>query len=198
MRVGRSRGGYDTWARCRTSPRYESSGELCVSSSFCGPAWPDAGEAPLNDRTDGKRPGDVEDVLEHVRRVLPTPALPVESISVGPLGPSGAGGDYLRRRRVERDRIDDAYRRAAAVADRVEAGLALLAVDHRHRPQPAQPSGEAGDNVLNASYLVERERVGEFALLISQLGAHETGVRVEVTGTWAPYSFVDATQGGGP
>jgi hypothetical protein len=52
--------------------------------------------------------------------------------------------------------------------------------------------------VLNAAYLVERERVGEFAGLADRLAADETGIRVEVTGPWAPYSFVDAGPGGSP
>jgi hypothetical protein len=122
---------------------------------------------------------------------------------VAPAGPPSAsatpGRDYLRQRRAERNQRDHTRHAAAGAADRVEAALAALAVDRRrHRPQPAPLSGVPEDNVLNAAYLVERDRVSEFALLASRLAAHETAVRVDVTGPWAPYSFVDATGDGAP
>jgi Gas vesicle synthesis protein GvpL/GvpF len=103
---------------------------------------------------------------------------------------SSPGRDYLRRRRVQHRARDDTWRRAAAAAARVDATLAGLAVDSRHRPpQSPRLSGARGENVLNATYLVDAERAEEFAARASHLESEAPGARVEVTGPWAPYSF---------
>jgi Gas vesicle synthesis protein GvpL/GvpF len=85
---------------------------------------------------------------------------------------------------------DDAWQRAAATAERVDATLAGLAVDSRQRPpQRPQLSGARGENVLNAAYLVDAARTGEFAALARRLDAEAAGTRIELTGPWAPDSF---------
>lgn len=43
-------------------------------------------------------------------------------------------------------------------------------------------------NVLNAAYLVAREQAEGFVALVDRATGEE-GVRVELTGPWAPYSF---------
>jgi len=106
-----------------------------------------------------------------------------------PASPS-PGKDYLRRRREQHRQRDDAWRQAAAVAERVETTLAELAVDTRHhRPQDPRLSGARGENVLNAAYLVDAERAEELATAAKGLDRQAPGARVEVTGPWAPYSF---------
>lgn len=53
--------------------------------------------------------------------------------------------------------------------------------------------------MLNAAYPVPRERSAELVALAERHGSRVAGVRVEVTGPWAPYSFagaVDADGGG--
>ena len=98
--------------------------------------------------------------------------------------------DYLRRRRAQHRARDDAWQRAAAAAARVDATLAELAVDSRHRPpQSPRLSGARGENVLNATYLVDAERAEEFAARARHLDAEAPDARVELTGPWAPYSF---------
>jgi hypothetical protein len=85
---------------------------------------------------------------------------------------------------------DDAWQRAAAATARVDATLAELAVDSRHRPpQSPRLSGARGENVLNATYLVDAERAEEFAARARHVDAEAPGARVELTGPWAPYSF---------
>jgi len=92
----------------------------------------------------------------------------------------------------EPGRHEDVWRRAAFVSGRVEAELAHLAVDQRrHRPQAPQLSGRPGENVFNAAYLVDRAEAGAFAARARELGLGRTGVRVEVSGPWAPYSFAE-------
>jgi hypothetical protein len=103
---------------------------------------------------------------------------------------SSPGRDYLRRRRAQHRARDDAWQRAAAAAQRVDATLAGLALDSRQRPpQRPQLSGAPGENVLNAAYLVDAGRTEEFAALARRLDAEAPGTRIELTGPWAPYSF---------
>jgi hypothetical protein len=103
---------------------------------------------------------------------------------------SSPGRDYLRRRRAQHRARDDAWQRAAAAAERVDATLAGLAVDSRQRPpQRPQLSGARGENVLNAAYLVDAGRTEEFDALARGLDAEAPGTRIELTGPWAPYSF---------
>jgi Gas vesicle synthesis protein GvpL/GvpF len=103
---------------------------------------------------------------------------------------SSPGRDYLRRRRAEHRARDHAWQRAAAIAERVDATLAGLAVDSRRRPpQRPQLSGAPGENVLNAAYLIDVGRTEEFTVLARRLDAEAPDTRVELTGPWAPYSF---------
>jgi Gas vesicle synthesis protein GvpL/GvpF len=103
---------------------------------------------------------------------------------------SSPGRDYLKRRRAQHRASDDAWQRAAAIAERVDATLAGLAVDSRQRPpQRRQLSGARGENVLNAAYLVDTGRSEEFAAVARCLDAGAPGTRIELTGPWAPYSF---------
>ena len=45
--------------------------------------------------------------------------------------------------------------------------------------------------MLNAAYLVDVELVDTFTAKVRDLDGALLGARVEVTGPWAPYSFVD-------
>jgi hypothetical protein len=101
---------------------------------------------------------------------------------------AGPGRDYLRRRRQEVSRRDEARRHATASADRLDAALARVAIDRRqHPPQdPGLAGGTGGPNVFNAAYLVDAARVAEFAALAQRIGAD---ARVAVTGPWPAYSF---------
>jgi hypothetical protein len=103
-------------------------------------------------------------------------------------GSGTSGRDYLRRRlRARRSREGD-WQRADALCRRLHDELSRYAeAGTVHRPQDARLSGAPGVNVLNAAYLVDRTRSEEFVELVT--AASEPGVRVELTGPWAPYSF---------
>ena len=117
----------------------------------------------------------------------PTPASPEVSVAASP------GKEFLRRRRDQLRSREVAWSRAMDAARLVDAALAELAVDRRHhRPQPVQLSGVAGQNVLNAAYLVQTRLLGEFAARARALDARTADVRIEVTGPWAAYSFMVA------
>jgi hypothetical protein len=107
------------------------------------------------------------------------------------------GRAYLRRRGAQRQSRDDAYRAAGEAAERVRAVAGGHAVDRvRHRPQQGELARGPGENVVNDAYLVPRDRAERFRAAV--LGAAEglPGVRVEVTGPWAPYSFAAPGEGG--
>lgn len=113
-------------------------------------------------------------------------------------GAERPGAAYLKRRRAGlRDR-EEAWRRAAARAEHVDAVLSGLAVATRHhRPQDPQLSGRAEWMVLNGAYLVDDDQGAEFAAAVERLRVPE--LDVELTGPWAPYSFTiaDPAQEGG-
>ncbi|MEU0372852.1 GvpL/GvpF family gas vesicle protein [Streptomyces sp. NPDC006283] len=103
-----------------------------------------------------------------------------------------SGRDYLRRRLRSRQAREKSWARADASAQRLHAELARCAEAQRlHRPQSGQLAQGPGVNVLNAAFLVRREESAAFVGLFEQLAPQETGLRAELTGPWAPYSFAD-------
>lgn len=115
--------------------------------------------------------------------------------------PSGDGGAYLRRRRGERSAREAAGRLAAETAQQIHARLQDWAIDARTRPpQNRDLSGHEGEMVLNAAYLVERERTDELRQLVTELEEHhrQLGARIELTGPWPPYNFVAADEKAAP
>jgi hypothetical protein len=107
------------------------------------------------------------------------------------------GTEYLRRRKASLRTRDDAWRDAAARAERIHAALGDVAVaSTRHRPQDPQLSGRDDVMLLNGAYLVGEDRREEFTATLDAL--REPGVEIELTGPWAPYSFSALESGGGP
>ncbi|KUL54472.1 gas vesicle synthesis protein [Streptomyces sp. NRRL F-4489] len=115
----------------------------------------------------------------------PEPSDPPRSLS--------PGRAYLRQRREQRRRHQDAYRAAGAVAagirDRV-AGIVRARV--AHRLQQGELAAATGENIANDAYLVPVRNVAEFRQAVAGAAEGLPGVRVEVTGPWAPYSFATA------
>ena len=104
--------------------------------------------------------------------------------------PAASGRDYLRRRRAERTARDDTWRRAERFAQDLHDELAQHAAHTRlHPPQNPELSRASGLNVLNAAYLVERSAAEEFVERVDATKDREPGLRVELTGPWAGYSF---------
>ncbi|WP_432126043.1 GvpL/GvpF family gas vesicle protein [Streptomyces sp. bgisy082] len=119
--------------------------------------------------------------------ISPTgPSEPREDTAEASLGPGKA---YLRSRRAQHSAQEVRYRHAQEAADRVEA-LASRFSTHRVR-HPAQRGALTGpeENVLNDAYLVPHDRAEEFRTALTTAVEGLDGVRVEVTGPWAPYSF---------
>jgi hypothetical protein len=114
------------------------------------------------------------------------------------------GRAYLRTRKAQQSVRDDVYRAAEKAAERVEqAGRAYGADRARHRVQQGELADATGENVVNDAYLVDRDRAEAFRDEVSRAAEGLPGVRIEVTGPWAPYSFAmppatpgEASEGG--
>ncbi|MYR02904.1 GvpL/GvpF family gas vesicle protein [Streptomyces sp. SID6139] len=101
-----------------------------------------------------------------------------------------SGRDYLRRRRADTRAHEADLQAAEAFADALHQRLGAHAEASRlHPPQNASLSGALGRNVLNAAYLVPRNHSEEFVELVDRTKDEAGGLRVELTGPWAAYSF---------
>ncbi|WP_328321500.1 GvpL/GvpF family gas vesicle protein [Streptomyces sp. NBC_00388] len=117
-----------------------------------------------------------------------------------PAAAESPGRAYLQQRRARKRSHEDAYRAAGALAAEVSgrvSGIARARVVHR--PQQGELARAAGENVANEAYLVPAARADEFRQSLKGLADDAGGVRIEITGPWAPYSFAtppDAREGG--
>ncbi|MFF9909177.1 GvpL/GvpF family gas vesicle protein [Streptomyces sp. NPDC013457] len=111
---------------------------------------------------------------------------PADSPDASSLSPGKA---YLRSRRAQHRARENRYEPAERAAARVEE-LASRFSTHRVR-HPAQRGALAGpeENVLNDAYLVPADQADEFRSTLAGAVEDIDGVRMEVTGPWAPYSF---------
>ena len=119
-------------------------------------------------------------ILREVRtpRSAPSPAKP------------GSGRDYLRQRRGQRRAHEEKWEHAEEFSRRLHETLSGYAEDARiHAPQNAALSRASGRNVLNAAYLVPRAESEAFVELVDRTKDDAPGLRVELTGPWAAYSF---------
>ncbi|MGW0994268.1 GvpL/GvpF family gas vesicle protein [Streptomyces sp. NPDC002523] len=112
------------------------------------------------------------------------------SVAAGAADGLSPGRAYLRARRSQRHSRDESYRAARQAAERVEAiGRAMAAGHARHRVQQGELAAGAGENVVNDAYLLSREAAADFRTRVLDAVQDLPGVRIDVTGPWAPYSF---------
>ncbi|MBA4861915.1 GvpL/GvpF family gas vesicle protein [Streptomyces sp. PSKA54] len=113
-----------------------------------------------------------------------------QSPAAEPKAKPATGRDYLRRKRAEHERQETTWERAENFARRLHEHLSRHAQATRlHPPQNPVLSRAPGRNVLNAAYLVDRSHSEEFVELVDRTKDEEPGLRVELTGPWAAYSF---------
>ncbi|GAA3134544.1 GvpL/GvpF family gas vesicle protein [Streptomyces rectiviolaceus] len=111
---------------------------------------------------------------------------------------AASGRDYLRQRRQRSRAHEEMWESAEKFARRLHDMLCGQAEDARlHAPQNSALSRESGRNVLNAAYLVPRSDSEAFAELVERAKGEEPGLRVELTGPWAAYSFAGLETDGG-
>ncbi|MET7640920.1 GvpL/GvpF family gas vesicle protein [Streptomyces sp. NPDC005438] len=105
-------------------------------------------------------------------------------------GGDNPGRAYLRRRQEQRSHLRQAQHAATLAVDRVAEAAGAHASHHAaHRLQQGELATHEGRNIANDAYLVLGERAEAFLAAVEEAGRGLTGVRVEVTGPWAPYSF---------
>ncbi|MER7561868.1 GvpL/GvpF family gas vesicle protein [Streptomyces sp. NPDC048523] len=106
-----------------------------------------------------------------------------------------SGRDYLRQRRQRVRSHEEMWQQAEAFATRLHETLSRYAEDARlHAPQNPTLSGASGQNILNAAYLVPRGDSEEFVEMVDRTKGEVPGMRVELTGPWAAYSFAGEEQ----
>jgi hypothetical protein len=121
---------------------------------------------------------------------LPPTAPPAPAATGGAGDETNPGRSYLRSRRHQRQAREDAWQLAEEAVRRTEERARGLAVERaRHRPQQGGLAQVPGENVANDAYLVPCRVSGEFRDRMLHAADGLTGVRVQVTGPWAPYSF---------
>ncbi|MFF5367561.1 GvpL/GvpF family gas vesicle protein [Streptomyces sp. NPDC013187] len=114
--------------------------------------------------------------------------------SAGPAQKPASGRDYLRRRRMQTRSHEEMWQKAEAFSTRLHEELSAFAEDSRmHPPQNPALSKATGRNVLNAAYLVPRAHSEEFVELVDRTKGEVPGMRIELTGPWAAYSFAGET-----
>ncbi|EPJ34000.1 hypothetical protein STAFG_8953 [Streptomyces afghaniensis 772] len=128
-------------------------------------------------------------------KIYATPDItpPEPDSGTGPETPTGlgVGRAYLSIRRRRQRRNEEAWRTVAQAAAHLTRTAGTLAVDRvAHTPQRGSLAGPApGTNVGNDAYLVPADRVDAFRAALLAAAEGVPGLRVEVTGPWAPYSF---------
>lgn len=116
--------------------------------------------------------------------------------TAAPVEKPATGRDYLRRRAQQTRSHEHNWQQATEFAGRLHATLSSYAEDSRlHNPQSSELSGASGQNVLNAAYLVPRGESEEFVELVDRTKDEAPGMRVELTGPWAAYSFTGEETG---
>ncbi|WP_043192506.1 GvpL/GvpF family gas vesicle protein [Streptomyces sp. NRRL F-2664] len=111
--------------------------------------------------------------------------------AAAPPAAGSPGKAYLQARKRQHHAREDRYQQAARAAERIAAAAAPHATHAVRHPTQAGPlaRGESGENVLNDAYLVPEDRAEAFRRAVERAGEDLPGVRVDVTGPWAPYSF---------
>ncbi|KUJ66496.1 gas vesicle protein [Streptomyces albus subsp. albus] len=100
------------------------------------------------------------------------------------------GRAYLRRRRHHHQARHDTWRTAEEVVRRIDTEVRDLVSEHaRHRPQQGRLADTSGENVANDAYLVPHDLAEEFRGRVLRAAEGRPGIRVDITGPWAPYSF---------
>lgn len=103
---------------------------------------------------------------------------------------AGKGTAYLLRRRNELKAKENLQRRAVELASDIDRSLLQYAVDGR-RSNPTDPAltGNKAWMISNGTYLVADDDIEEFKSVAQELNTQYSGITLELTGPWPPYSF---------
>jgi hypothetical protein len=111
------------------------------------------------------------------------------------LSASAPGRAFLLKRQREAAVAGAVQQHAGTVVERVRTTLASAAIEDAELPLPAvMPAGN--DMLANLAFLVRESDSDVFAATADRAG-REAQVEVEISGPWAPYSFVRLNLGAG-
>jgi Gas vesicle synthesis protein GvpL/GvpF len=106
---------------------------------------------------------------------------------------AGSGTEWLQRKRDDRA----AAEAAQTATDEHIASIHTQLAEHARaaalaRPHDRRLSGDEREMLLNGAYLVPLDRAEGFRAVVDELGHRHAshGLRLELTGPWAPYHFV--------
>ncbi|MFD3538605.1 GvpL/GvpF family gas vesicle protein [Streptomyces sp. NPDC058662] len=99
------------------------------------------------------------------------------------------GKAYLQRRKAQHNAQEAVYSQAQRAAETVGAIASRYASQHARHPTQRGALTGPGENVVNDAYLVPDPYGEPFRAAVEEAVSAFDGVRVEVTGPWAPYSF---------
>ena len=113
---------------------------------------------------------------------------PAKAVSIE--GPD-AGRRFLERKRAQHQATRTETTAAARKAQAVVRGLARTARAQRQLPIPK--AAASGRLIVDAAFLVPRDGRARFRTAVAQAAAEgrADGVRVDLTGPWPPYNFVE-------
>lgn len=126
--------------------------------------------------------------LAQAGTTVPEPAAP----EPGPRQLSGRA--YLDRLRNRQHLREQHRQNALAAAEQVDIAVRELAAGTvRRRPHGSEVTGKDRTQIMNAAYLIDKDRTEELAATIERLRASPEfrGIEICVSGPWAPYSFTD-------
>ncbi|HEY4347817.1 MAG TPA: GvpL/GvpF family gas vesicle protein [Gaiellaceae bacterium] len=106
----------------------------------------------------------------------------------------GTGHGFFARKRLEREVEALMREEAAELATTVHTRVATYARQSAlNPPQPRELSGYRDEMILNGVYLVERRAEAALDSAVRALRSEfaERGLRLELTGPWPPFNFVD-------
>jgi hypothetical protein len=106
-----------------------------------------------------------------------------------------SGGDYMRRKQLERRLADERESFKGELARESDRRLSEAAEAGQLNPlQPPEVSGREGEMFLNAAYLVRSDDTDAFRAAVRELADkyRADGAAYELSGPWPPYNFVEA------
>lgn len=127
---------------------------------------------------------------DELRPVLGTFSPTIAALEMEVAGAASPGQGYLLSRKLDAARKDELQRVAAMVAASAFRELASRSMDATQEAPPGT-NIETGTAILNASFLVEHDRIDDFRETVTRFvrDHHRRGFRIDFTGPWPPYHF---------
>ncbi len=168
-----------------------SSDERALASIVGGGDGPESRERldRVLDRVDGRVEWGIRVRLDDAR------AREVLAAEARAAGSQGSGKAFLLRKKLEQDASRELAVRLRAEMDAAFAELAAGAAEAVRREPAASPES-GGRLLLDAAFLVSRERGAEFEAIVERCAGRlaPRACDVTLTGPWPPYHFIEETR----